>query len=154
MLTLPWLIHAEQVNVVTVNTLDNQKIHWLATSRPDCYFADDAVTLRFMTYDPPIEIGYPMENFKSISYGREDSAVLSGLDQVVAQDPVFEVTSDEIIARRLPSNSSVTVFSVAGVIEAAVTTDDDGECVVSTASLPAGTHIIKTIPTTYKFIKR
>lgn len=150
----PLLMMAEQVNVVTVTTPTNQKIHWRADSKPHCYFSDEAVTLQFMDHTPPIDVEYPMEEFKSISYGREDSGITSDTDLISSPGAEFTLTSDAIIASGLPSYSQVEVYSVSGLLEAVVQVGGDGSCVVSTANLPAGAHIIKSAPITYKFIKK
>lgn len=150
----PLLMMAEQVNVVTVTTTTNKKIHWRADSKPHCYFSDEAVTLKFMGYVPPIDVEYPMEDFKSISYGREDPGVTSDIDLISAPGAEFCLTSDAIIASGLPADSQVEVYSVSGLLEAVVQVGGDGSCVVSTANLPTGAHIIKSAPITYKFIKK
>lgn len=152
--TFPLLMMAEQVNVVTVTTSTDQKIHWRADRRPQCYFSDEAVTLRFMDQTPPIDVEYPMEDFKSISYGRDDTGITSDTDLISAAEAEFCLTSDAIIASGLPSDSQVEVYSVSGLLEAVVQVGSDGSCVVSTANLPVGVHIIKSVPITYKFIKK
>ena len=143
---------AEQVNLLTVNTRDNQQIHYQVALKPHSYFTDEAVVIRFENApQAEQEISFPMENFQSLSYR---SAVISSTESVRATDATFSITPDEIIASGLPESSSMILCNTAGHVAAEAKVSASGTCSIGITDLPAGTYIVSTATITYKFLKR
>lgn len=152
---LPLLCLAEEVNVVTVTTKDNSKVHFIAATHPHVSFTGDGVTFKFTNIDNQEnwpEFSYPLDDFASITYGREDRS-LTGTDGPVRSEVLFNVTDAVVEAGGLPSGSVMTVCSAAGVDAGHAKVGPDGSARVDISRLAPGVYVVATVAATYKFVK-
>ena len=145
---------AGAVNHLVVQTKDDQHLHFLVKAKPHSYFTDDAVVIRLAGDEyAGMEFTYPLDNFSRLYYKVSDSE-LTGTESIEVTGPTFRFSDTEVEAIGLPANSAMTLYTVGGMVAAAATASESGECTVPIDNLSAGTYIVKTATTTYKILKR
>ena len=143
------LCSAETVNVVTVNKMSGEPVHFLVSESPQTRFSNEEVTIKTGTQ----ELKVPLEDFKSIALDTQDR-VNTGIESIYNGHVLFSVTDIALEASGMKAGSEVVIYDMTGIAHVRKIADGDGAVTVSIEDLVPGVYVVATELSNFKFVKR
>ena len=145
-----WLLcSAETVNVVTVNKMSGEPVHFLVSESPQTRFSNEEVTIKTGTQ----ELKVPLEDFKSIALDTQDR-INTGIENIYKEQVLFSVTGVMLEASGMNVGSEVVIYDMTGIARARKIADADGVVAISIEDLMPGVYVVATELSNFKFVKR
>lgn len=143
------LCSAETVNVVTVNKMSGEPVHFLVSESPQTRFSNEEVTIKTGTQ----ELKVPLEDFKSIALDTQDR-INTGIENIYKGHGLFSVTDVMLEASGMKVGSEVAIYDMTGIARARKIADADGVVAISIEDLMPGVYVVATELSNFKFVKR
>lgn len=98
-----------------------------------------------------IEVNYALENMDRITYGDSNA---SGIRNINSGEPIYRWDGEALIFPSLVCNSTVSLYSLNGMMVFTENIKESGEYFFSLSNLNTGIYVVKVNNITYKLIKK
>ena len=99
-----------------------------------------------------VEVNYSLENMARFTY--EEDNTTTAITNMQTDESSFKLNGESLLFPALKTNSTVSVYSLNGVLVFKKTIKQDGEYAFSLSNLNAGVYMVNVNGLTYKIVKR
>lgn len=136
----------EPLNTLVVWAKDGTKVAYSLNGKPKVTFTKTDLVIT--TND--VEVNYSLENMLRFTYGNTET----GITNLQTGESSFRIDGESLLFPSLKANSTVTVYSVKGVLIFKKTVNQSGEYSFPIGNLSSGVYMVNVNGLTYKIVKR
>ena len=127
---------------------DGTKVAYALAEKPKVTFTETDLVI----IAKGVEVNYSLENMARFTY--EEDNTTTAITNMQTDESSFKLNGESLLFPALKTNSTVSVYSLNGVLVFKKTIKQDGEYAFSLSNLNAGVYMVNVNGLTYKIVKR